>query len=133
MKKLRVTINGLAYDVQVEELPTEGGTAPASIQRSLESEGVRQVAPTPQVVPAAAPAKKPIAGGSGDIVAPMPGVIKSIQVKVGDKVKAGDVLIVLEAMKMENEISTKKAGKVKEIKVSVGQTVGMGESMVEIA
>ena len=132
MKKLRVTINGLAYDVQVEELPTEGGTAPASIQRIPESEVVRQVAPTPHIVPAAAPAK-PVAGGSGDIVAPMPGVIKSIEVKVGDKVKAGDVVVVLEAMKMENEISTKKAGKVKEIKVSVGQTIGMGESMVVIA
>ncbi|MFZ3172691.1 MAG: biotin/lipoyl-containing protein [Carboxydocellales bacterium] len=133
MKKLRVTINGIAYDVQVEELPTEGGTAPASIQRSPESEGVHQVAPTPQVVPAAAPVKSVAGGGSGDIVAPMPGVIKSIVVKAGDKVKAGDVVVVLEAMKMENEISTKKAGKVKEIKVSVGQTVGMGESMVVIS
>lgn len=132
MKKLRVTINGLAYDVQVEELPSEGGTVPASIQRAQEKETVRQTASTPQVVPAA-PVKGVIGGGSGDIVAPMPGVIKAIAVKVGDKVKAGDVVVVLEAMKMENEISTKKAGKVKEININVGQTVGLNEVMVVIA
>lgn len=131
MKKLRVTINGLAYDVQVEELPSEGATAPASIQRTSETAAVRPAAPAPQPVPAV-PAKAPAGAGSGDIAAPMPGVIKVVKVKVGDKVKAGDVVIVLEAMKMENEISTKKAGKVKEVKVSEGQTVGMGEVMVVI-
>jgi biotin carboxyl carrier protein len=133
VKKLRVTINGLAYDVQVEELPSEGGTVPASIQRAPATETVRQTAPAPQVVPAAIPVKGVTGGGSGDIVAPMPGVIKAILVKVGDKVKVGDVVVVLEAMKMENEISTKKVGKVKEIKIYVGQTVGLNEVMVVIA
>ncbi|MFZ5627125.1 MAG: biotin/lipoyl-containing protein [Bacillota bacterium] len=125
MKKLRITINGIAYEVLVEELPTEAGAqTPATIQRPA------QLAATPPPPAMAAPA--PAAGGNGQVTAPMPGVIKGVKVKPGDKVDAGQVLVILEAMKMENEIAAKQAGTVKEVLVSEGQNVGMNEVLVVI-
>lgn len=128
MKKLRITINDVVYDVKVEELPgEEGAQAPASIERVSPP---RAAAPVPQapVIPKA----PSVSGGSGDISAPMPGVVKGIKVQVGQTVQTGDTILILEAMKMENEISTKKAGVVKEVKVTEGQIVGMGEILVVI-
>ncbi|GAW28689.1 biotin/lipoyl-containing protein [Carboxydocella sp. ULO1] len=127
MKKLRITINGIAYEVLVEELPTEAGAqTPATIQRSA------QPAATPPPPAMAAPAAAPVATGKGQVTAPMPGVIKGVKVKPGDKVDAGQVLVILEAMKMENEIAAKQAGTVKEVLVSEGQNVGMNEVLVVI-
>ncbi|MBN2571272.1 MAG: biotin/lipoyl-binding protein [Ignavibacteriales bacterium] len=70
--------------------------------------------------------------GAGSIKAPLPGVILEVKVKVGDEVKFGDVLMVMEAMKMENSIRADKAGKIVDIKVNVGDSVLEGNVLVEI-
>lgn len=124
MKKLRITINGIAYEVLVEELSAEAGArAPATIQRPAQP-----AVPQPQAPAMAAPT--PVAGGNGQVSAPMPGVIKGVKVKPGDKVEPGQVLVILEAMKMENEITAKQAGTVKEVLVSEGKNVGMNETLL---
>lgn len=107
MKKFRVHVNGKAYEVEIEEL---GGAA---------------AAPAAAPKPAAAPA----AAGDEVITAPMPGKILSIAVKKGQEVKEGDLILVLEAMKMENEIFCGRGGTVKEIPVNEGATVNTGDTM----
>jgi len=74
----------------------------------------------------------PTAGGSGNVTAPMNGTIFKHKVKVGDTVKAGDVVLILEAMKMENDITATKDGVVKEIKVAEGVAVAPGDVLVVI-
>ena len=108
MKNLTVTVNGVAYNVTVEE--NTNGAAP--------------VAAAP--VPAAAPAA-PAAAGSVPVNAPMPGTILDIKVKAGAAVKAGDVVMILEAMKMENEISAPQDGTIASIDVRKGDTVNSGD------
>lgn len=121
MKNLRITVNGVAYDVQVEELGADAAPAPAP-------------AAAPQKTPAhvkAAPKK--VSGGAGEKVAsPMPGTIVSVNVSDGQSVKKGDVLVVLEAMKMENEIKAPKDGTVTGISVSKGESVDTGATLVTI-
>ena len=108
MKKYRVTVNGVPYEVELEELT---GTAPAPAPAA---------APTPAPVPAAAPA------GGEQVSAPMPGTILSVNIAVGDSVKRGQVLMILEAMKMENEIMCPCDGKILSVSVSKGATVESG-------
>lgn len=112
MKKFQVTVNGNAYEVAVEEV---GATAPA-------------VSPAP-AAPAAAPA--PTAGAK-DVVCPMPGTIVDIPVKVGDAVKQGQVLVVFEAMKMENEIMAAADGTVAAIYVNKGESVESGKVLLSV-
>ena len=104
MKHLTVTVNGVAYDVTVEE--TAGG------------------APAPAAAPAAAPGG---AAGAVSVSAPMPGNILDVRVKPGDSVKAGDTLLILEAMKMENEISAPQDGTIASVNVAKGDTVNSGD------
>ncbi len=103
MKNLTVTVNGVAYNVTVEE--NTNGAAPV----------------------AAAPAAAPAAAGSVPVNAPMPGTILDIKVKAGAAVKAGDVVMILEAMKMENEISAPQDGTIASIDVRKGDTVNSGD------
>ncbi|HUW64719.1 MAG TPA: biotin/lipoyl-containing protein [Spirochaetia bacterium] len=137
MKKFRVTVNGQSFEVQVEEVRQGGQPVRPAAAPSV------FVAPTPAPTPVvAAPAAPPPSGGyqakpvapagAGAVTAPMPGVINSLKVKEGDDVKAGDVLLILEAMKMENEIPAPAAGKVKQVKVSAGQSVNSGDTLVVI-
>lgn len=114
MKRYKVTVNGVAYEIELEELT---GAAPASAA----------AAPTPAPVPAAAPA----AGGE-QITSPMPGTILSINFAQGAAVKKGDVLMILEAMKMENEILAPADGTIASISASVGSTVAAGEALFEV-
>ena len=109
MKKYRVNVNGTAYEVELEEVTGAAAAAPA--------------AATPAAAPAA-PAAAP-AGGE-QITAPMPGNILSVNVAAGDAVKKGQVLMILEAMKMENEIMCPCDGKVVSVSVSKGATVESG-------
>ena len=107
MKKYRVTVNGTAYEIELEELT---GAAPAPAAAAA--------APAPS--PAAAPA------GGEQVTSPMPGTILSINVAAGDTVKRGQVLMILEAMKMENEIMCPCDGKIASVNTSKGASVESG-------
>jgi len=121
MKKYRVNVNGTVYDITLEVLEGEAAKAPAP-------------APAPVAAPAApapAPAAAPVAGGQS-VDAPMPGNIISVNVKPGQAVKKGDVLLILEAMKMENEIMAPVDGTVGAVNVAAGQTVQSGQQLLTI-
>ena len=111
MKKYRVTVNGTAYEIELEELT---GAAPAPAAAAAAP------APAPAAAPAAAPA------GGEQVTSPMPGTILSINVAAGDTVKRGQVLMILEAMKMENEIMCPCDGKVASVNTSKGSSVESG-------
>ncbi len=116
MKKLRVTVNGKTYDVGVEEVSADAtGSAP----------------PAP-VSSAPAPAAAPVAGEGEPVTAPMPGNILKVPVTAGAAVKRGDVLVVLEAMKMENEICAPRDGTVTSVLVAPGETVDSGKTLLTL-
>lgn len=123
MKNYRITVNGVSYDVTVEETAAVATTQPAPAQTTPVAAPAPKAAPAP--APAAAPAPKavPAATGANVIKAPMPGTIVKVNVKAGDSVKRGDVLCVLEAMKMENEIMAPADGTVAGVNVSAGESV----------
>ena len=126
MKKFSVTVNGTVYDVEVNEVKVGGAAVPAPAAAPAP-----KAAPAP--APAAAPAPKaaaPVAAGATTVKAPMPGKILSVAVSAGQAVKKGDLLLVLEAMKMQNEIYAPQDATVSEVRVSANQTVATGEDMV---
>ena len=116
MKKYRVNVNGTQYDITLEVLEGEAAAAPAP-----------KAAPAPAAPKAAAPA------GGQTVNAPMPGTILSVNVKPGQAVKKGDILVMLEAMKMENEIMAPVDGTVSAVNVTKGQSVQSGDALVTIA
>ncbi|MDR0222544.1 MAG: biotin/lipoyl-binding protein [Oscillospiraceae bacterium] len=111
MKRYNITVNGTAYDVAVEEIGADGGASAA--------------AETRPVKPAAKPAP---AGAAGDVKinAPMPGTIVEVMGKAGGSVKAGTVIAVLEAMKMENDITAPSDGVIVSVNVAKGEQVNTG-------
>ena len=117
MKKYNVTVNGTVYEVIVEEAD---GTvsAPAS-------------APVQAAAPKAAAPKAAPAGGK-TVNSPMPGTILKMNVKVGDTVKANDLVCILEAMKMENEIFAPEGGVVKAINAPQGASVNSGDAIITL-
>ena len=122
--KYVVTLNGKNYEVEVNE--TEAVVTNVS-------DAVYAPAPVAAPAPAAAPAAPQAVSASGtQIVAPMPGSIVNINVSAGQAVKAGDVLIVLEAMKMENDITAPCDGVVKQIVTSKGATVNTDDVLLVI-
>ncbi len=125
MRTYKITVNGQVYNVDVEEI---GASAPAAAPVAA--------APAPAPAPKAAPAPvaAPVAAGAGESVkAPMPGTILDVKVAAGQTVKAGDTVVVLEAMKMENEIPAPKAGTIAQVVVSKGASVNAGDVLVVIA
>ena len=129
--KYQVKVDGKVFEVEVEKVG--GGyqsLTPASLTAAPVAAPVApQAAPAPAapVAPAAAPAPAPAAapaasGGAGDVISPMPGTVLRLNVNNGDTVASGDVILILEAMKMENEIVAPCAGKVT-LKVTAGETV----------
>ncbi|GHU52555.1 biotin carboxyl carrier protein [Clostridia bacterium] len=115
MKNFKVTVNGTAYDVCVEEI--SGGVVSAP------------VAPPPAA--AAKPAQT--AAGGEKVLSPLPGTVLDIKVSVGQKVEKNQIIAILEAMKMENEIVTPNAGTVSAVHVSKGQAVVSGDTLVTIS
>lgn len=127
IKNLKITVNGTAYDVQVEDLGAS--SAPSQAVSAVSA------APAPKAAsPApAAPAAKPAAPAGGETISsPMPGTIVSANVKPGQSVKKGDVLVVLEAMKMENEIMAPHDAQVVAVLVSKGESVESGTPLVTL-
>jgi len=128
LKKYRVSVNGQSYDVSVEEL---GGV---SAPQSAAPVASAPTASAPAAAPAAAPAPAAASGAvAGTVKAPMPGTILSIKVANGQAVKRGDVLLILEAMKMENEICAPADGTVTQIRIQAGTTVNTGDPMIDLA
>lgn len=128
MKNLKITVNGTVYDVQVEE--ANGAAAPVDAAPSAPA-----AAPAPKAAPAPVAASAPKASapaGAEAINAPMPGTIVSVNVSAGQKIAKGDVLIVLEAMKMENEIMAPHDGVVASVNVSKGESVNSGTLLVSL-
>ncbi len=139
MKKYKFIIKGHDYEVDilnyennVVELEVNGTHYSVEMQRE-----VKEKPKTPRLVRTAMPTPSPEESGiskahtpSIHIKTPLPGTILKILVKVGDKVKKGDTLLIMEAMKMENNIMAEKAGKVSQIKVKEGETVLQDEVLV---
>ncbi len=123
-RKFRVVVNGKVYVVEVEEISDNSEREEKKVEKSIV---------TKSVVPVNVPVKeeKNIENVvNGAVIAPMPGKIVDIRVSSGEKVKKGDILLILEAMKMENEIVAPRDGVVKEIKVDVGKNVDRGEILL---
>ena len=118
MSKYKITINGKEYEMDVELMD---GSAPA----------VKVPVQAKPVSAPAAPKAAPVAA-AGATVSPMPGTILKVNVKEGDTVKAGDSVVILEAMKMENDITAPKDGVVKKLFVNEKQTVAKGEALFEV-
>lgn len=122
VRRFRIRIDGQEFEVEAEEILAD--TPPELRPRALEQgEAVAHAPATPEILPA---------GDGLAISAPLPGTIAAIKVGEGDQVVAGQVLVILEAMKMENEISAPKAGTVKQIAVEKGQSVAVGDALVII-
>jgi biotin carboxyl carrier protein len=126
MKKFNVKISGVSYEVEVEEI--KSAPVAAAKPAAPAAAPAKPAAPAP----AAAPAKTEVGAGDTGVNAPMPGKIVKVVAEIGQQVKAGDVLAVLEAMKMQNDITAPKAGVVKGINVAAGQSVKLGEVLVVI-
>ena len=121
MRKFKVNVNSVAYTVEVAE---EGVVAAAPVAAAPVA------APAP--APVAAPAPAAVAAGDTPLTAPMPGKVSKIVAKAGDAVKKGDVVLMLEAMKMQNEIAAPVDGTVKSINVDVNENVKPGQIMAVI-
>ena len=127
MRTFNITVNGQTYVVDVEEV---GGVQTAAPVRAAAPVAAAPVAAAPAAAPKAA-AAAPVAGGE-PVKAPMPGNILDVKVKVGDTVKAGTVLCVLEAMKMENEIVAPLDGTVAGVHCNKGDSVNVGDLLVSL-
>lgn len=135
MKKLRITVEGKVYEVEVEVLGSSNAApaAPAAVAPAAPAPvAAAPVAPAPAPAPkAAAPA--PVAAVAGDVACPLAATVVAVNVKEGQAVKVGDLLVTLEAMKMSTPINSDKAGTVSKIYVAAGQSVQEGQPLVAIA
>ena len=129
--KYKVTLNGRTYEVEVEA----GKAMLLDEYEAIAPSAPAAAAPVaaPAAAPVAAAPAAPVVTGSGEMVAaPMPGTILKVNVKNGDAVKEGQVLVVLEAMKMENEIMAPKSGTITQVAVQKGASVNTGDALVFI-
>ena len=119
MKKYKVNVNGTSYEIEIELMSeTEASSAKAS---------------APAAAPAPAAPAAPVAAGEGEkVAAPMPGTILDVKVNVGDTVKKGQVLFILEAMKMENEIMAGVDGQITSVGATKGASVQTGDMLCTI-
>jgi len=132
MKKLRVTVDGVTYDVEVEILEDDDDSSYGYAATNVYTPGPAPAAAPPVAPPPAASAAPKSTGGanSKSLTSPIPGVVKDVKVKPGDKVKENDPVLILEAMKMETVISSPMDGVIKEVLVDSSQNVQQGEVLV---
>ena len=122
MKRYNITVNGVTYDVAVEEVEAGASSAPAFVP-----------APVASAAPAPAPkAATPASAGGVSVNSPMPGTILNVKVSVGQSVKKGDVICVLEAMKMENDIPAPQDGVIASINVQKGASVAANDVLATL-
>ena len=126
MKNYRITVNGTSYDVTVEEL-AGGAAAPVAAAPAPVAVSAPAAAPAP-----AAPAAPAGGAGSIKVSSPMPGKILAVKANVGDSVKKGQVILILEAMKMENEVVAPEVGTIASIDVTVGASVESGDTLATL-
>ncbi len=125
MKRFNITVNGKAYDVAVEEL--DANAAPVA---AAPAPAAAPAASAPAPAPAAAPA--PTAGAGEAVNAPMPGTILDVKVNNGDSVTKGQVIMILEAMKMENDIVATCDGTITSVLAKKGDQVNSGDALATI-
>ena len=134
MKQYTITVNGVSYDVTVEEIGGAPAIPVAAPAAPVAPAAAPVATPAATSAPAAAPAAPKASGTQGGVKvnAPMPGTILKINVTVGQTVKSGDSLCVLEAMKMENDIPAPKDGTVASIEVTKGSSVQSGDVLITL-
>jgi glutaconyl-CoA decarboxylase len=125
MKKLRITVGNRSYDVTVEDLSGADAYPAPTVSSARQPSNV-----SPPQASAPKVATPPLPAGSGAISSPMAGAIRSVLVKPGDTVTQGQGVVVLEAMKMENQITAPSAGTVKSVDVAEGDSVAEGQLLV---
>ena len=130
MKNYTITVNGNVYEVTVEEGFTGAASAPKAAAPAPKAAPTAAPAAAPKAAPA--PAAAPAAAGSVAVTAPMPGKILGVKASAGQAVKRGQVLLILEAMKMENEIVAPQDGTVASINVAVGDSVEPGATLATL-
>lgn len=129
MKRYNIVVNGVSYEVEVEEL---GGVSAPKAAPAPAAAPAPKAAPAPAPKAAPAPAAQAPSAGAITIEAPMPGTILDVRVKPGDSVTEGQILIMLEAMKMENEIMAPRAGVVDTVQVIKGASVNTGDVLLSL-
>ena len=129
IKKFNVKVNGNSYEVEVEEIKDGVQPVAPAVQRPAAAPASAPAAPTAAPAPKAAPVA---VSGAGTVSAPMPGTVLDIMVKEGDVVKSGQVCVILEAMKMENELPAPCDGTVKSVNVTKGASVNTADVLVVI-
>ena len=121
MKKFNIKVDGVLHEVEVEEVggATSSVMSAQPVAQKVESPSSKNNSVT-------------VAKGAGSVVAPLQGTVQTIKVKVGDSVSAGDVVAVIEAMKMENDIPATVSGKILNVHVNVGAKVAAGDVLIDI-
>ncbi|MCB1760966.1 MAG: biotin/lipoyl-binding protein [Gammaproteobacteria bacterium] len=134
MRRFKISVDGVAYDVMVEELEPDGKILPTLSETAKETTTTADAAigtpPPPKKIKAAT--NSPQAAAAGDVTSPLAGTILEVKVSAGQKVDNGDLLLVLEAMKMESMIVAPVEGRVQSISVSAGDSVVEGQVLLSI-
>lgn len=132
MKRFNVKVNGITYQVEVEELSSGASAAPLPAGRPVMPVHSQPVNTAPAAVPPSTAPNVQVAQGETPVIVPMPGKVTKIMVEVGQQIQKGQVMMILEAMKMQNEIPSPMAGTVKAIHVAADQGVKPGEVVAVI-
>ena len=131
-----VTVNGIPFEVEMKQ-PVKAGKQKVKLSEERKAEGseerrVKSEESNSSSASAASTSSAPTAAAGKPVVAPLPGTINEIKVKVGDKVNAGDTVVILEAMKMQNNIEAETSGTITSINVNKGDAVMEGDTLVTI-
>ena len=129
-----VTVNGIPFEVEMKQ-PVKAGKQKVKLANAATESATNTANTGTASAPEDKPAEKAAAPATGGkpVVAPLPGTINDIKVKVGDKVNVGDTVVILEAMKMQNNIEAESAGTIASINVNKGDAVMEGDTLVTIA